>query len=200
MYISSWFHNLAPTNSSQSSIQIYRFPSRVTQESGTLFANTKLDKMKQKIISLVGPRDRHVLLPPPASDVGHVEAEDEAEGYEIDEGVAVDDDLLEGPLLLGAEYVAVEGGDGTEQAEKHEELPVDELVEGASPHEEETGEAAAGGAGDLILIRDRHPVGLAVLQKSDEEPPRDSQDLAPRGRHLGLAAGYEALSARCPHC
>ena len=45
--------------------------------------------------SLVRPGDGHVLLPPSGGHKGHVEAEDEREGDVIDEGIAVEGDLLE---------------------------------------------------------------------------------------------------------
>ena len=47
-------------------------------------------------------------------------------------------------------------GYAAKQREEQQQLPVDELVEGAPPHEQQAGETAAGGAGDLVLVRDRH--------------------------------------------
>lgn len=142
----------------------------------------------------VRPRNGHVLVPPPPGYVSHVEAQHEAQRYKIDERVAPKDDLLEDPPLVGVEGVPVEDGDGDEEGEEQEQLPVDELVERTPPHEEEPREAAAGGTGDLILIGHRHPSEAVVLQ----DRVRSSCDslLAPRDDRVLRS---KLLSAPTPH-
>lgn len=56
--------------------------------------------------------------------------------------------------------MAIERGQDTEEKQVEQQFPVDELVEGTAPHKQEPGESAAGGTGDLVLIRDRHVLSI----------------------------------------
>ena len=61
------------------------------------------------------------------------------------------------PFLLLIHDLPVDGTNDGVDDEEEEELPADELVQGALPLEEEPGEAASGGAGDVTLVGNGHP-------------------------------------------
>lgn len=68
------------------------------------------------------------------------------------------------PFLHGSESVAIKRGHGAEKKQIEQQFPVDELVEGTAPHKQKSGESTAGGAGDLVLIRDRHVLSIQVYR------------------------------------
>ncbi|KAK3914124.1 Katanin-interacting protein [Frankliniella fusca] len=80
------------------------------------------------------------------------------------------------PFLVDGEEVPVERAEDAERQQEEQQLAVDELVQGAPPHEQEAGEAPRGGGGHLILVAHRHTTLRQHMRRR-------------RARRLRLAAG-----------
>ena len=84
------------------------------------------------------------------------------------------------PFLLLIHDLPVDGSDDGVDDEEEEELPADELVQGALPLEEEPGEAASGGAGDITLVGNGHPPTSVLSPSARTVSLRPAQ---PRGHN-----------------
>jgi len=96
------------------------------------------------------------LLPPSVGDVGDVEAQDEGQGDEVQEGVEINNNHLEQYFLRSCEDLSVDQGEEDVRGDEEEEFPVDEFVQGTLPFEEEPGESTGRGRGHIALVGDGH--------------------------------------------
>lgn len=62
-------------------------------------------------------------------------------------------------MIIG-ESMTIKNRQETEENEIKQQFPVNELVQGTTPHKQEPGESTAGGTGDFVLIRDCHLLSI----------------------------------------
>jgi len=92
---------------------------------------------------LIRPRNGKKLLPPATSNISNVETKDEGERDHIKECIEVFDYALKQRSLIIIHELSIDDTKSDVDNKEEEQFSEDELVQGALPLEQESGEAAS---------------------------------------------------------